>query len=125
MYICIYIYIYVYIHTYLPNKYLGKGQMGSALIGVAANVVFLLAEGPFRDSRKPTFSFPKVPGRAFFPNLLKLITFAAALLVSTPSVRNQGYRKLCTIIIIIIITTTIITTIMTIVTTNYYYYDYH
>ena len=40
-----------------------------------------------------------VPGRAFFPNLSKIITFAAAPLVLTPFVRNQHYY--------------------------YYYYDYY
>ena len=33
---------------------------------------------------------PKVPGRTFFPNLSKFIAFAAAPLVLTPFVRNQG-----------------------------------
>ena len=32
----------------------------------------------------------KVPGRTFFPNLSKYITFAAAPSVLTPFVRNQG-----------------------------------
>ena len=34
--------------------------------------------------------FPKVPGQTFFPNLSKIITFAAAQLVLIPFVRNQG-----------------------------------
>ena len=40
--------------------------------------------------------FPKVPGRTFFPNLSKIITFAAAPLVLTPFVRNQGMHLLFT-----------------------------
>ena len=37
-----------------------------------------------------TFIFPKVTGRAFFPNLSKMIAFAAAPLASTPFVRMRG-----------------------------------
>ena len=43
--------------------------------------------------REPTFNFPKVPGRTFFPNLSKRnSTFAAAPLVLNPFVRNQPKR---------------------------------
>ena len=35
------------------------------------------------------FIFQKVPGRTFFPNLTKFITFTAAPLVLTPFVHNQ------------------------------------
>ena len=34
--------------------------------------------------------FPEVPGRTFFPNLSKLLTFAVAPLVLTPFVRHQA-----------------------------------
>ena len=40
------------------------------------------------------FIFPEVPGHTFFPNLSKLITFAAAPLVLTPCVSNQGMLQL-------------------------------
>ena len=52
--------------------------------------MFSFAEGSFGYSLKPSFIFPKVPGRPFFPNLSEITTFAAAPLVLTPSVRNQG-----------------------------------
>ena len=42
------------------------------------------------NPREPTVIFPKVPGRSFFHNQSKFITFAAAPLVLTPFVRNQG-----------------------------------
>ena len=68
---------------------LGKGQMGSALMG-SLRISCFSTEGLLGYSRWPTFIFPKVPGRTFFPNLSKFITFAAAPLVLTPFVRNQG-----------------------------------
>ena len=52
---------------------------------------YFLTEGPFGYSRWPTFVFPKVPGRTFFLNLSKIITFAAAPSVWTPFVRNQAF----------------------------------
>ena len=67
----------------------GKGQMGSALIGWLRISCFL-TQGLSGYSREPTFIFQKVPGRIFFLDLSKLITLAAALLVSTPFVRNQN-----------------------------------
>ena len=54
----------------------------------------VLTEGPLGYSREYTFIFPKVPGRTFFPNLSKSITFAAAPLVLTPFVRNQAEAAL-------------------------------
>ena len=66
----------------------GKGQMGVSTKGVTALLCFS-TKGPFGYSRQPTFIFPKVPGRTFFPNLPKFVTFAAAPLVLTPFVRNQ------------------------------------
>ena len=41
------------------------------------------------------YTFPKVPGRTFFPWLPKIVTFAAAPLVRTPFVRNfiSSYAK--------------------------------
>ena len=71
---------------------LGKGQMGSALMG-SLQILCFLTEGLFGYSRLPTLMFPKVPGRAFFPNLPKFITLAAAPLVLTPFVRNKA--RLC------------------------------
>ena len=67
----------------------GKGQTGSALMnGVTANIMFFF-QGLFGYSRSPTFISLKVPGRTFFSNPSKFITFAAAPLVLTPFVRNQ------------------------------------
>ena len=106
MYMCIYIYtyrereMYMYVYIYIHNclcilndsksetaKRSEKGQMGSALM-VSLQISYLLTEGPFGCSRKPTFIFPKVPGRTVFPNLSKLMTFAVAPLVLTPFLRN-------------------------------------
>ena len=53
------------------------------------------------NSRSPTFISPKVPGPTFFPNLSKIVTFAAAPLVLAPFVGNQeGSHFIITIIII-------------------------
>ena len=68
-----------------------KGTNGVSTRGVTVNVI-CLTEGLFGHSRQPTFILPKVPGRTFFPNLSKCITFAAAPLVLTPFVRNQGEK---------------------------------
>ena len=51
--------------------------MGSALMG-SLQVSCFLTEGLFEHSDLITFIFLKVPGRTFFHNLSKLITFAAA-----------------------------------------------
>ena len=65
----------------------GKGQIGSALMGSLLIVCFLT---DFLGTPVNLLViFPKVPGRTFFHNLTKLITFAAAPLVLTPFVRNQ------------------------------------
>ena len=66
----------------------GKGQMGSALIG-SLQFSCVLTEKLFVYPRPPTFVFQKVLVYTFFPNLSKSITFAAAPLVLTPFVRNQ------------------------------------
>ena len=66
-----------------------KGQMGSALMGSLQMLCFL-TEGLFGYSRWSTFISPEVAGHTFFANLSKFITFAAAPLVLTPCVRNQG-----------------------------------
>ena len=55
------------------QKAVGEGQMGSAL-----QISCFLTEGLFGYAREPTLIFSKVPGRTFFPNLSKFITFAAA-----------------------------------------------
>ena len=106
--VCVCIYIYIYIsRVFAPVDYawdflaasfqsfatevpgasmdLGKGRMGSALMG-SLQVSCLLTEGSFGCSRYPTCIFPKVPGRTFLPKLPKLTTFAAAPLASTPFV---------------------------------------
>ena len=56
---------------------LGKGQMGSALMG-SLQISCFSTEGLFGYSRQPTFIFPKVPGCTFSPNLSKLLTSAVA-----------------------------------------------
>ena len=72
-----------------PGEELGKGQNGVSANGVAANSM-CFGRGTFWVLPFTYFIFPKVPGRTFFPNPSKVITFAAAPLVSTPFVRNQG-----------------------------------
>ena len=68
--------------------------MGSALMGSLRTSCFLTG-GLFGYSCQPTFVslVPKVPGRTLFPNLSKIITFAATPLVLTPFVRNQSFRR--------------------------------
>ena len=61
--------------------------------GVTANVIelYVLLQRYFLGTPiNLLFIFPEVPGRTFFPYLSKFITFAAAPLVMTPFVRNQG-----------------------------------
>ena len=66
-----------------------KGTNGVSTNGVTANFMFFLT-GTFRVLPLPYFYIPKsVPGRTFFPNPSKFITFAAAPLVLTPLVRNR------------------------------------
>ena len=65
---------------------LGEGQMGSALVGSLQTSYIFVDRGTFWVL---PLTSPKVPGRIFFPNLSKFITFAVALLVWTPSVRSQ------------------------------------
>ena len=67
---------------------IGKGQMGSALTG-PLQIPSLFDWGTFWVHPLTYFIFPKVPGRTFFPNLLRFITFAVSPLVLTPFVRNQ------------------------------------
>ena len=64
-----------------------KGTHGVSTDGVAANVMFF-DRGTFWIL--PLTYFYLLPGRTFFLNLSKYITIAAAPLVSTPFVRNQG-----------------------------------
>ena len=103
--------------------------------GVTAN--FMCFDRLLGYSRLPTFIFPKVPGRTFFPNQSKCITFAATPLVLTPFVRNQmaisisvsitislslSLSSSISIIIIIIITITstiTITITIAIITTSF------
>ena len=56
--------------------------------GVIANFVFL-TEGLFGVLPLTYLYFPRSARAYLFPNPSKLVTFAAAPLVSTPSVRNQ------------------------------------
>ena len=55
---------------------ISEGTNGVSINGVTANFMFL-DRATFGYSRQPTFIFPKVPGRTFFFNLSKFITFAA------------------------------------------------
>ena len=69
--------------------YWKKGQMGSTLMESLQTFRCFLT-GTFFVPPLTYFYFPKFPGRSFFPNLSKSITFAAAPLVLTPFVRNQA-----------------------------------
>ena len=107
----IYIYIYIYISTQLlaqaileqllsPLRLqvhnwrarlrarLGKGQMGSALMG-SLQIWSFWQRDLLGIPANLLFIFPEVPGRTFFHNLSKMLTFAVAPLVLTPFVRNQ------------------------------------
>ena len=76
----------------------GARKGATALMG-SLRISCFLTQGLLGYSRLPTFIFPKVPGRTFFPNLSEFITSAAAPLVLTPFVRNQF--KLMMIILLI------------------------
>ena len=62
---------------------LGKGQLGSALMGSLQINHVVSGRGTFWVLPLAYFYLPKVPGRTFLPTLSRLITFAAAPLVST------------------------------------------
>ena len=68
-----------------------RGTNGVSTDGVTANFMLYIYIYTFwvLPLTYLTIIFPKVPGRTFFPNLSKLITFAAAPLMLTPFVRNQ------------------------------------
>lgn len=68
---------------------LRKGAEGVSTSGVTAISFQVFDGGTFWVLPLTTFIFPKVPGRSFFPKASKLVTFAAAPVVLTPSVRNQ------------------------------------
>ena len=70
-------------------RHSGEGQKWGRAGGVTANCMFLtdLSGTPF-----DLLVFPKLPGRTVFPNPSKLITFAAAPLVSTPFVSQPRHR---------------------------------
>ena len=70
------------------SPWLGKGRIRSALMG-SMQISCFLTEGPFGHSRWPTFIFPKVPGRTFFPQSVKIYYFRYGPLVLTPFVHNQ------------------------------------
>ena len=58
----------------------GRGQVGSALMGSLLIMFNVFDRGNFGLLRLIYFMFPKVTaGRTFFPNLSKFTTFAAAL----------------------------------------------
>ena len=67
---------------------LGKGQMGSALMGSLQILCFWQRDFLGTPVNLLVFS-PKVTGRTFFPNLPKSITFAAAPLVLTSFLCNK------------------------------------
>ena len=70
-----YIYIYIQLDTYTNYYYSG--------------VRVFLTDQLFGYSLEPTLILPKVPGWTCFPDLTKVMAFAAAPLVLTPFVRNQ------------------------------------
>ena len=67
----------------------GEGQTGSALMGSLQTSCFF-DRGTFGVLPLTYLCFPKSAQGTFFPNMSKLITFAAAPLVLTPFVRNQN-----------------------------------
>ena len=71
---------------------LGKGTNGVSTNGVTAFFLFL-TRGTFWVLPLSYFYLPKSARAYFFPNLSKIITFAAALLVLTLFVRNQKARE--------------------------------
>ena len=68
---------------------LGKGQMGSALMGSLQMFMFS-DRRTFWVLPLTYFYLPKSARAYFFPDPSKCIAFAAAPLVLTPFVRNQG-----------------------------------
>ena len=82
-------------HVPIPGQYVlqysEKGTNGVSTNGVTANSTCFDRETfwVLPLTYFYMFIFPKVPGHTFFPNLSKIITFAAAQLVLTPFVRNQ------------------------------------
>ena len=70
-----------------------KGSNGALMRSL--QILCFLTERPLGYPHWPTFSFPKVPGRAFFHNLTTFVTFAAASLVLTSFVRNRGSISIC------------------------------
>ena len=94
MHIYIYIYIYIYICTYThkicdaldswalslasSSAVVGKGRMGSALMG-SLQISRFLTEGLFGGTPvNLRFIFPKMPGCTFFPNLSKSLPHLSA-----------------------------------------------
>ena len=78
--------------------YLSKGRTGSALMG-SLRIVCVFDRGAFWVLPLTHFCIPKSAGADLFPDLSKIVTFAATLLVRTPFVRDQtkhtldpGYR---------------------------------
>ena len=65
--------------------------MGSALTG-SLQISCFLTEGLVGYSHQPIFTFPKGARAYLFPQSVKSITFAAAPLGLTPSVRNRAVR---------------------------------
>ena len=67
------------------------GTNGVGTNGVTANYMFF-DRGTFWVLPLTYFNLPKSARAYFFPNLSKLVIFAAAPLVLTPSVHNQGFK---------------------------------
>ena len=66
----------------------GKGQMGSALMGSLQISLFLQRD--FLGTPVNLLLSPQSAWEYLFPQSSKIVTFAAAHIVSTPFVRNQG-----------------------------------
>ena len=73
---------------------LGKGQIGSALMG-SLQICCFFDRGTFWVLPLTYFYLPQSSRAYLFSNLSKFITFAAAPLVLTPFVRNQRSPTAC------------------------------
>ena len=78
--------------NYGMSKEIGKGQMGSALMGSLKISCFFFLQRDFFGTIVNLRLFALNARAYLFPNLSTLITFATALFALTPFVRNQGGR---------------------------------
>ena len=113
----LYIYIYVYTYSFVyadapvraaclhrrpPHRVeLGKGQMGSALMGALQTSCF--DRGTFWVLPLTHFCLPNSARAYLLPQSVKIrYTFAAAPLVLTPFVRNQANKVLALVLVLLL-----------------------